>query len=97
MSFIKVTAGDLSGTATTVANAATTIADTSTSALNAVVSLTSEGWQGGGSAAAQAAIQQWQTGAAQIQEALSTIGKLITQAESTYTETDSSVASSFAS
>ncbi len=96
MSFIKVTYDDLSTTATTVANAATTIADTSTSALNAVVALTNEGWQGGGSAAAQAAIKQWQTGAAQIQEALQTIGQLIGQAEHSYSENDQGVASSFA-
>jgi WXG100 family type VII secretion target len=97
MSFIKVTAGDLQSTASTVANASATIQETSQNALNAVNALTSEGWQGGGSAAAQAAIQQWQAGAAQVQDALTTIGNLITQAESSYTETDSSVASSFAS
>lgn len=97
MSFIKVTAGDLASTASIVNNASTTIQDASSTALNAVTNLTSEGWQGGGSTAAQAAIQQWQQGAAQVQEALATLSTLITQAEGTYSETDSSVASSFAS
>ncbi|MGH2890153.1 MAG: WXG100 family type VII secretion target [Solirubrobacteraceae bacterium] len=96
MSVIKVTAAELDSTASQLQSLYSTISEASQSALNAVNTLTAEGWQGGGSAAAQAAITQWQAGATQIQEALNTLSMLITKASGTYTESDSSVASSFA-
>jgi WXG100 family type VII secretion target len=50
---------------------------------------------GAGSAAFEAAMQEWQTGAAQVQDALSKIGSLVSTAASSYSSTDSQIASSF--
>jgi WXG100 family type VII secretion target len=97
MSFIKVTAEDLSSTSTYLSNSAQTIAETNQAAMANVNALVSGGWQGAGSTAFESAMQEWQTGAAQIQDALTKIGALVSGAASTYTSTDSQVASSFGS
>jgi WXG100 family type VII secretion target len=97
VSFIKVTAEDLSSTSSFLSSSAQTIQETNTAAMANVNALVSGGWQGAGSTAFESAMQEWQTGAAQVQDALAKIGGLVSSAASSYTSTDSSVASSFGS
>jgi len=95
MSFIKVTAGDLESTASQLNSASQTIAETSQTAMNQVNALVGDGWVGGGSTAFQSAMAEWQQGATMVHDALATISGLVTSASGSYTDTDSSVASSF--
>lgn len=95
MSFIKVTAEDLSSTASFLGTSAQQIAETNSAAMAQVNALVGGGWQGAGSTAFESAMQEWQAGAAQVQDALSKIGSLVSTAAGSYTSTDSQVASSF--
>jgi WXG100 family type VII secretion target len=95
MSLIKVTAEDLTSTASFLGTSAQSIAETNSAAMSQVNALVGGGWLGAGSAAFEAAMQEWQTGAAQVQDALSKIGSLVSTAASTYSSTDSQIASSF--
>jgi WXG100 family type VII secretion target len=97
MSFIKVTAEDLTSTATFLGTSAQSIAETNAAAMARVNALVSGDWQGAGSAAFEAAMQEWQAGAAQVQDALSKIGSLVITASESYSATDSQVAGSFGS
>jgi WXG100 family type VII secretion target len=95
MSTIRVTAADLTSTASYLSTSAQTIQDTNTAAMNQVTNLVSGGWQGAGSAAFENAMNEWRQGATMVQQALATISGLVGSAASAYSETDSSVASSF--
>lgn len=95
MSTIRVTAAELQSTASFLGNSAQTIADVNQSAMAQVESLVAGGWQGAGSNAFANAMNEWRQGAAMVQQALQTISSLTTSAASAYSETDSSVASSF--
>ena len=86
-----------STTASFLGTSAQSIAETNSAAMANVNALVSGGWQGAGSSAFESAMQEWQQGAAQVQDALAKIGTLVGSAAQSYTSTDSSVASSFGS
>lgn len=95
MSFIKVTSDDLTSTASQLNNVASQIESESSAAMSQVNALVGAGWQGAASASFEGAMANWQSGAAQIQQALATISSLLNSAAGQYDATESSIASSF--
>lgn len=95
MAFIKVTAEELSSTSSMLMSTATQIESESSSAMSQVQALVGAGWQGGASAAFDAAFNQWKSGADQIHAALMQISQLLGSAATSYDSTEQQITSSF--
>jgi WXG100 family type VII secretion target len=95
MAFIKVTAEELSSTASQLNTAATQIESENSRAMSQVNALVGAGWQGAASGAFESAMAQWKSGADQVQSALAQISGLLNTAASSYDSTESQIASSF--
>ncbi|HXP28833.1 MAG TPA: WXG100 family type VII secretion target [Solirubrobacteraceae bacterium] len=95
MAFIKVTAEELSSTASQLTAAAAQIEAENSQAMSQVQALVGAGWQGAASGAFEAAFAQWKTGADQVQSALAQISSLLNNAAGTYDSTEQQIASSF--
>src|ERR1700726_3035319 len=95
MAFIKVTAEELSSTASQLTTAAAQIQAENSQAMSQVQALVGAGWQGAASGAFEAAFAQWKTGADQVQSALTQISHLLNIAAASYDSTEPQIASSF--
>jgi WXG100 family type VII secretion target len=95
MPTIKVTSEDLHQTSASLRSAAEQIKATSEQAMGQVNALVSAGWTGNASAAFDQAFTQWNSGAKQVDEALTRISQLLDQAAQSYESTEASIQSSF--
>lgn len=95
MSFIKVTAEELSQLSTQLSSTASSIQSESDTARNHVQGLVGAGWDGAASGQFAALFEQWNQSSAQLIEALTGISRLLAQAGTTYAETEAQVTRSF--
>ncbi len=95
MSFIKVTAEELSQLSAQLSSTAGTIQGESDGARGQVQNVVGAGWEGAASGQFAALFQQWETSSTQLIEALNGISTLLSQAGTAYAETESQVARSF--
>ncbi len=95
MTIIKVTAEDLTSTASQLNTAASQIEAENQRAMGQVQALVGAGWEGAASASFENAFAQWKSGADQIQSALASISAQLTAAASSYESTESQIAGSF--
>jgi early secretory antigenic target protein ESAT-6 len=95
MAFIKVTAEELSSTASALNSAAAQIEAENAQAMSRVQALVGAGWQGAASGAFETAFANWNRGAEQVQQALAQISSQLNTAASTYDSAEQQIASSF--
>lgn len=95
MSFIKVTAEELSQLSAQLSATAGSIQGESDGARGQVQGIVGAGWEGAASGQFSALFEQWNTSSAQLIEALNGISQLLGQAGVAYSETESQVARSF--
>jgi WXG100 family type VII secretion target len=94
MAQIAITPEEVASVSGQLSSAALNIQQTGADALLQASSLTAT-FTGQSGAAFQACYQEWNAGLAQIQEALTGIVALLSQAATTFTDTDSGVAGTF--
>jgi early secretory antigenic target protein ESAT-6 len=95
MAFIKVTAEELTSTASMLTSAAAQIEAENSQAMSQVQALVGAGWQGAASGAFEAAFAQWKTGADQVQSALAQISSQLNTAAGAYDSTEAQVGQMF--
>ena len=95
MATIKVTAEELSSTASQLNTAAGQIEAENSRAMSQVQALVGAGWQGAASASFESAFAQWKSGADNVQSALASISGQLNQAATSYDSTESQIAGSF--
>ncbi len=87
----RVTFEELTSTASQLNAAATNIQTESQNAQSKVQALVGAGWEGAASAQFEALMQKWNSGAVQIEQALTEISQLLSKASSTYQQTEDAV------
>jgi len=97
MSLIKVTSEDLSNAAAQLSQGSQEIDSRLNSMRGLVQSLIGSDWQGAASSSFDALYQQWNTSATNLREALDGISKLLSNAASSYQQTEQAIAQSMQS
>jgi WXG100 family type VII secretion target len=93
MSYIKVTGEQLGSVATQLNNAASNINEVNTSAMSQVNGLAGL-WEGQAHAQFEALFTSWKAGSDQVQQALAGISQLLTNAQTSYANTEAGIAQS---
>ena len=94
MAVVKVTFQELTATASQLHSAAANIQQESSNAQSKVQALVGAGWEGAASEQFAALMQEWNSGAAKIQDALTQISGLLNKASAAYQQTEDAVKSS---
>jgi WXG100 family type VII secretion target len=91
MALIKVTSEELVSTSARLSAGSQEIESQLTSMRNLVQSLVDADWQGAASASFQSLYQEWNTSAANLQQSLGGIAKLLASAGSVYADTEQQI------
>jgi len=91
MGLIRVTAEDLTNTATQLSRGSQEIDSQLTAMRNLVQGLVASDWQGAASSAFDGLYQQWNTSAAGLREALDGMSRLVANAATAYANTEQQI------
>jgi WXG100 family type VII secretion target len=91
MALIKVTSEDLATVAAQLSSGSEEIDSQLTTMRGLVQSLVASNWQGAASSAFDTLYQQWNTSAANLQEALDGISRLVANAATAYANTEQQI------
>lgn len=91
MALIKVTSEELASTSAQLTAGSQEIESQLASMHNLVQSLVDADWQGAASASFQALYQEWNTSAANLQQSLDGIAKLLASAGAAYAQTEEQI------
>ena len=91
MGLIRVTAEDLTNTATQLSRGSQEIESQLTALRNLVQGLVASDWQGAASSAFDGLYQQWNTSAAGLREALDGMSRLVANAATAYANTEQQI------
>lgn len=91
MALIKVTSEDLASASAQLSTGSQEIQSQLTSMRNLVQSLVAADWQGAASSSFESLYQEWNTSAANLQEALDGIAALLAKAAASYASTEQQI------